>query len=250
MTVNLKQCRPVKEGMRGRDIVAYKRALSRAGFIEWEDAKFTPYAGPFFTKAVKHFQHNRGLAQDGQIGAVTHNKLLDARRKSDTSESAWDLYSIDMYKDFCDAFNEHRDGIIDAARYWWSINSKINYAQIRPIINLKPPAYSALMDCSWYATICYFAGNAEDPNGRGFDGQGYTGTLLAHGRRITRDKLKPADLVFYGFHSGGPAFPTGAPTHVALYAGGGKVYSMGSSVGPSFYDINYRSDINAYTTCL
>jgi len=237
--------------MRGRDITAYKRALSHAGYIEWKGASFTPYFGPFCAQSVSNFQRDHGLRPTGVINPTTHAKLSTARRKNDVTELAFDAYAIDLYEAYCAEHSTHRTEIVSAARYWWSINNKINYAQIRPIINLRPKAYSSLMDCSWFVTITYFAGNAEDPNGRGFDGQGYTGTLLGHGRRITRAELKPADLVFYGFYQGSsPAFPPGSPTHVALYAGGGKVYSMGSSAGPSFYDLTYRSDINCYTTCL
>lgn len=233
--------------MRGRDITAYKRTLSHAGYIKWDADKFTPYFGKYFETTIKNFQRDRKLRVDGIIGRATHEALEDAKNPN-TGKTAWDAFSIDMYKDYC-AGTYKRDSIIDAWHYWYTIRDKISYAQIRPIVLLKPPAYSPRMDCSWYVTVGYYAGGAPDPNGRGYDGQGYTGTLLGHGTRISLSNIKPADLVFYGFtRNPSPAFPYGSPTHVAGYAGDGMVYSMGSSVGPSFYDMNYRSDINSYAT--
>jgi hypothetical protein len=243
-TIDIKQCRQVKKGMRGRDIVAYKRGLSHAGFIEWESAKFTPYAGAFFEKSVKNFQRKNNLPQDGIVGARTHDKL----------ENHFDAYAVKIYKDFCENYDpttKLRLEIVEAAHYWWSIRDKIVYSQTRPMDLVKPPGYPNPTDCSSFVTQCYYAAGAKDPNGRGFDGAGYTGTLLAHGKKITKSQLSIADLVFYGFtRSPSGAFPYGSPTHVALYAGSGKVYSMGSSIGPSYYDLAYRADLNCYTTCL
>ena len=242
--INIKQCRPVKQGMRGRDITAYKRGLGHTGIIDWEAAKFTPYAGPFFTKSVKIFQKRNGLPQDGVIGPRTHDKL----------ENHFDAYAVKMYKEFCDNFDptaKLRLEIRDAAHYWWSIRDRIVYSQTRPMDLNKPPSYPNPTDCSSFATQCYYAAGAKDPNGRGYDGQGYTGTLLAHGTKINKSQLAIGDLVFYGYTTrSSPAFPVGSPTHVAIYAGSGMVYSMGSSVGPSYYAINYRGDVNCYTTCI
>lgn len=68
-------------------------------------------------------------------------------------------------------------------------------------------------DCSQWVTSIYHSAGLKDPNGTSYTG-GYTGTLGAHGRRISRDQLQPGDLVLYG---------TGNFHHVEMYVGPGNV---------------------------
>lgn len=59
---------------------------------------------------------------------------------------------------------------------------QVHYAQIRPMrnIHLTKPVYPMTMDCSESVTcLCKWAG-LKDPNGFGYNGRGYTGTLLDH----------------------------------------------------------------------
>ena len=59
---------------------------------------------------------------------------------------------------------------------------QVHYAQIRPMrsIHLKAPAYPMTLDCSEAVTcLCKWVG-LKDPNGLGYNGRGYTGTLLDH----------------------------------------------------------------------
>ena len=60
--------------------------------------------------------------------------------------------------------------------------AQIHYAQVRPMRNvqLAKPVYPLTMDCSEGVTcLCKWAG-LKDPNGLGYNGRGYTGTLLDH----------------------------------------------------------------------
>lgn len=67
---------------------------------------------------------------------------------------------------------------------------------------------------------------------------GYTGTMLQHGRHIkSAPNLKVGDLVIYG---------PGTGEHVAVYIGGGYVFSHGSEGGPYKLRWNYRSDVNRF----
>src|SRR3990172_13190172 len=101
-------------------------------------------------------------------------------------------------------------------------------------------------DCSSSVTIIYHAAGIPDPNRLGYSGWGYTGTLLAHGRNVTREKIQPLDLVFYGSASARPGFPAGSPTHVAMVMDGqGAIFTFGSDPGPSFRRIDYRSDLHS-----
>lgn len=66
---------------------------------------------------------------------------------------------------------------------------------------------------------------------------GYTGTQYTRGKAVEHDKnLKIGDLIFYGNQGGG------IPEHVAVYIGGGKVFSHGSEGGPYILGLDYRSD--------
>src|SRR5688500_2077727 len=56
---------------------------------------------------------------------------------------------------------------------------------------IKPPAYGRYEDCSSFATWCYWVAGVNDPNGRGYDGFGYTGTLANFGRKISFPYAKP-----------------------------------------------------------
>lgn len=69
----------------------------------------------------------------------------------------------------------------------------------------------ARSDCSQWVTAIYYACGLPDPNGNDYRG-GYTGTLGAHGRAISRSELLPGDLILYG-----PA----PHRHVEMYLGPG-----------------------------
>lgn len=65
----------------------------------------------------------------------------------------------------------------------------------------------------------------------------YTGSMYTHGKAVVHDSsLKIGDLIFYGDQGGG------VPEHVAMYVGGGKVFSHGSEGGPYILDLDYRGD--------
>jgi cell wall-associated NlpC family hydrolase len=74
----------------------------------------------------------------------------------------------------------------------------------------------------------------KDPNGLNYNGWGFTGTQIQHGKRISVVQLKPGDLVFYGRHG---------ISHVAIYVGNGRVVSHGSESGPLLLSTYYRSDL-------
>lgn len=75
-------------------------------------------------------------------------------------------------------------------RYLLAHEPQVHYAQIRPMrtVHLSEAQLDTLlghggsvtMDCSESVTcLCKWAG-LHDPNGLGYDGRGYTGTMLAH----------------------------------------------------------------------
>lgn len=85
---------------------------------------------------------------------------------------------------------------------------QIHYAEVRPIPKVTPHALPSLpltTDCSGFATMAYAYAGAPDPNGDDYDGQGFTGTLLAHARKagaiVGVAKVRPGDIVIYGCES-------------------------------------------------
>jgi len=84
----------------------------------------------------------------------------------------------------------------------WGIDhqASIHYQELRPmpLANYKAHHLPITTDCSGWVTCCYYAAGAPDPNGLGYTGQGYTGTMLDH-LPVTsvRDALV-GDLVVFG----------------------------------------------------
>ncbi len=55
-------------------------------------------------------------------------------------------------------------------------------------------------DCSGFVTLCYYLAGAPDPNGLGYSGAGWTGTMLRH--LVPTASLRPADVVVWGEYPG------------------------------------------------
>lgn len=247
---NVAFCRPLKPGMRGADVIAHKRAISRNMPKVYPWYAFTNFYGPEFQKAVEAFQRKKGIPHGGAIGSTTHEAL---ERSHNQAGDAWafDASAIKLAHDFCQEFSKTpeervREGIVDAAYFWYAHRNSIAYSQARPFQLGKPGWVPSREDCSGFATACHFAGGAPDPNGRNFDHLGYTGTLMSTGTRVGGiHQLKPGDLIFYGYTTrGSGAFPVGSPTHVAVYVGsvsGTPSVISNGSYPMGLYDWNYRS---------
>lgn len=126
-----------------------------------------------------------------------------------------------------------RGNIITACERAYKRRGKYHYRQTRPYPDSLFSAGDKYIDCSSFATLVYKSAGANDPNGRNYDGQGYTGTLWANGTK-TNDP-QPGDLCFFGQ-------PASTNAHVNVYAGDGKAYNMGPSAGLSFVDKDVRPD--------
>jgi hypothetical protein len=122
-------------------------------------------------------------------------------------------------------------------RYLLAHEPQIHYAQVRPMRTvhlteqeadtLLAAGHGLTMDCSESVTVlCKWAG-LHDPNGLGYDGQGYTGTLLAHLPHYTRPSAAEIGaLVVFG-----P--PPGDHVCMVLMPGDDPVlWSHGSERGP------------------
>lgn len=120
--------------------------------------------------------------------------------------------------------------------------SAARFGGIRNRLRSADGHYPTQEDCSSMFTWCTWngvtgVGGMDFPdvvNGAGWVA-GYTGTMLTHGRAVSMDNLELGDAILYGH--GWPG------SHVAMYKGGGRVYSHGSEAGPFDLPARYRSDI-------
>jgi hypothetical protein len=91
-----------------------------------------------------------------------------------------------------------RQRIVAAARWGIANEPRIHYGEARPFpLSRRLPLTT---DCSGFVTLCYFLARAPDPNGLGYDGDGWTGTLLRHLPAAAR--LRPGDIVVWGAYPG------------------------------------------------
>jgi len=80
------------------DVVAVKRAISRAGFWPWQDFDDT-YSETFADNGVRPFQQTNGLSATGNYGEATHDKLRNTHLKGSATEWAFDQVSIRLMQD-------------------------------------------------------------------------------------------------------------------------------------------------------
>src|SRR5260370_35323395 len=93
-----------------------------------------------------------------------------------------------------------RDGIVVVALWGVRNEPRIHYAPVRPIPLRRTLPLTT--DCSGFATLCYFLAGAPDPNGLGYIGQGYTGTMLRHLPHVPAAGAPARALVIWGRYPG------------------------------------------------
>lgn len=95
-----------------------------------------------------------------------------------------------------------RNATVNAFRWLIAHEPQVHYQQWRPIPLWIPPltmpTAGITTDCSGAVTLAAKWGGLPDPNGLGYGGQGFTGTLLSHLAHIGREHVQRADLVVLG----------------------------------------------------
>jgi cell wall-associated NlpC family hydrolase len=91
-----------------------------------------------------------------------------------------------------------RQRIVAAARWGIANEPRIHYGQVRPMPLARTLPLTT--DCSGFVTLCYYLAGAPDPNGLGYNGEGWTGTLLRG--LAPAASLRPGDVVVWGAYPG------------------------------------------------
>jgi len=232
-------------GSTGRDVRALQRALRRAGFR----ARTVAIGNTFDAQTeaeLMAFQAANQLEVDGVVGPETFRVLhpsFDARGRFILDEVRKELEQVRELNEggFPEGMSA-RQKIVAAAHAAFEQRATLRYTQDGRRMQgvkqqIRPPATPQWEDCSSFVTWCYWAAGAPDPNGRGYDGFGFTGTQIGTGTTVGLEQALPGDLVFYG-----KAPDAAGITHVALYVGNGNVISHGNESGPTLLPVDYRSD--------
>jgi hypothetical protein len=230
MSASIPLPRTLHMGMEGKDVGAMQRALH-----SWSEvvrpAGPTNVFGGLTMVQVKKFQQAVEVPASGWYGTATHEKLA----------KYYDDYGTLLMRDADTAIRTdptERQLVVAAALLGYHNRAAIHYTQdsARRMLgvtqHLKPPQFPDFADCSAFATWCYYAAGAADPNGLAYNGSGYTGTLYPRGRHAS--SAEPGDLVFYGDGA--------VPEHVTIAVGNGLVVSHGSEPGPLLLPQGYRRD--------
>lgn len=228
---------------KGAILTNVQRALRRKGYNK---VIARGYFGSNTRDAIKDVQRKAHLAPTGNIGRrvwlVLDNYYLNAKEKSAITHLVLEQRAREAAESALRARESMIGRMITAAVYTIDHESSIHYTMgslrmVGVTRKIRLPDYPRYADCSSGVTWLYWQAGAPDPNARGYDGEGFTGTLAAHGSPVSPSAIVPGDLVFYG---AGPTY-----THVALAIKGqgqdARVWSHGSESGPSYRVANYRT---------
>lgn len=194
-----------------RDFARFKRAvgLPAVGKVFGSDAwkALQPWLGEYDRRLIR--QHNRAV------------NLAKARRKAAIIAATKGVGA--------------RTRVAGVALEFYAKRGNYRYRQIRPMLppSIFNPVQYDRLDCSSSNTKQYQEAGLPDPNGRGYDGQGYTGTMWVRGS-LTRSP-QAGDLAFYGDQGGG------VPSHMAIHVTPTMVVSFGSDP-VRHVNVRYRTD--------
>lgn len=225
-----------RPGSKGVPVAVVQRTLRALGYTKVvAKGKW----GFFTTRAVKDFQKRMGLPVSGVYGLHTHQRLKGHMAEPDRrllrayvarvararAAAARAVKVVRIQVDSAVMLNRA------AAIHYTQGPHRMDGVRYR-----QDPTTIRYGDCSAMATYLDWRAGLPDPNGRGYDGEGYTGTLCQHGRAVPLAQAAPGDKVFYG---------DGAPWgHVATVIGGAgsgaSAFSHGSESGPKHVEVDYR----------
>jgi len=238
--------------------VLLKRALRAAGLLPGK-GRPSGFLGPFAVRA---------LVQLGRADKLPPRKKGGAWRRGLRRFETGGIYGPNAHRKlavYYDDFGASRLRAITRARQLASVRAagvgacrlviarraNIHYTQSARRMSgvrgrLLPLRYGTWEDCSseatWIAWVMdqaarRFGGRVPDPNGLGYNGQGYTGTQTANGIPVNPYTAPILAFLFYASR--------GRIGHVSVKMSATHAMSFGSEVGPLEVRTNYRTPVAA-----
>jgi hypothetical protein len=261
-----------KPSGKGPDVIAYKRTICRLGRwapwdpSKWDDAYSNAFAhgrgtGNVGDTGVEGVQRQQSIdPASGWLGSKMFNTLRSARVPSGPHEGemAMDSVAVGLIEDAWKMFagkpddvpsatiDDVRAAITDYCVTSIQAASRWHYEQVRPMdYGVDPGVTHPDDDCSEHATCSlYWAKKTTgvavpDPNASGWNGYGYTGTLVNNPRCSAPYKV--GDMAIYGTS-------TGDTEHVVTCyepgdASSAEWCSNGSESAPYAVELHYRGDL-------
>lgn len=216
--------RVLHSGDTGKDVLAAQRALKKGLKVLGLTAtnRATGLYGKGTLADVLRFQNRKGITPSGRVGTLTWVALdpyLDAYGKL--------LLAPKPKPPTAPGIRVAHEAQVLAAM------APRHYTQTRPYAGTVALWRTQGGDCSGTSILIYKEAGCPDPNGTGYDGSGYTGSLDKQGVHVEPAQTAPGDLCFYG---------PGSSEHVTVAIGGGMCVSHGSEGGPRTLPVHYRSD--------
>src|ERR1041385_4705411 len=176
--------RTLMAGDKGPDVLALQQALRKALAPHARNTASGAY-GSLTVRDVTAFKAKWSKDTDGHVAGALVWSHLDKYLGAQQKRLLQQARGLEAAQEKEDRETTIRRAIV--AKAYWALanNGRYVYGQFRPM----PASFQASdardhIDCSTFVTLCYKAGGAIDPNGRGYDGLGYTGTLVSHGTAL------------------------------------------------------------------
>jgi hypothetical protein len=183
--------------MAGDDVKAAQALLAKNPFGRFNPGSIDGQYGPSSANATKQAKWALGFP-DKQCDTVLGTKLVALLRGEAPLPADYQARRDKRGRALAEA-GSVRDRIVEFARWGVANEPQIHYQQLRPMDGVKQPRKLPLQtDCSGFVTLCYAWAGGPDPNGLGFNGQGYTGTMLQRCAHIAQSAAKNGDLVIWG----------------------------------------------------
>ncbi len=180
----------------GADVTLAQELLTQNPFMNFQPGSIDGEYGPATAQAVRRAKFTLGYP-DEKIDTVCGPALVGYLQGTPLPPD-YQQRSLERASSVGQQ-SALRQAIVGFARWGIANEQQIHYQQLRPIDGLAAPSQLPLRtDCSGFVTLCYKWAGAPDPNGLGFNGQGYTGTILKACHQIAQSAAQPGDLVVWG----------------------------------------------------
>ena len=185
---------PLTKG--GKDLIPLQQALKSHGYY---NGKLDGIFGPSTANGCYKAKYALGYRKPNYAGGEVLLQYLTGKKKPTLAMQVLAKYRKRVHS----KTQLTRQKIVSNALWGVSNNAQIHYAETRPMDELKLVRHLPwTSDCSEFATTIYCWAGAPDPNGLGYNGQGYTGTMLDNGKTVALHEAKAGDLAIFGPHPG------------------------------------------------